>query len=211
MDIPVRRARIELHRFIVPQADALRLRAALLDPTMVESAFSSLLAGTKAGRFELAGILSAPLQSGVPAEFKNFRRQYYTTEFPGPCFAPPPPRSAIDGNPPTVFDTREVGETLETEIEIDSTGEQVELRFESKCSGQSGFTRWPTGANTRSQTDHDYNYQPNFTQHSANPSIVLMNRQRMLFRFQKLPAPDGRVEIALIRAVTERFSQDPQP
>ena len=28
-----------------------------------------------------------------------------------------------------------------------------------------------------------------------------MNRQRVLFRFQKLPAPDGRVEIALIRAI----------
>ena len=211
--LPTGQTRIELHRFVLPETDALGLRAALLDSAKIESAFSTLLAKVKTGSCELTGILSIPLHDKARAVFGNNREQMYPTEFDfgghmgGPTT--PIPLQPIWDNPPNAFETRQVGERFEAEVSFNSSN--VELLFISQVTAQHGFNRWATGGNERTQSVSTYSYQPDFTNGASRATISLADRQRTLLRFQKLPAPDGRVEITLIRAITEHFTPDTKP
>ncbi len=225
---PAFQTRIELHRFLMPEADALRLRPALLDLTKIDSAFANLLDSVKSGSCELAGILSIPLRDDRHGEFENGRGQRYMTE-PSPGSRPqtigdapdiqePKPRSPVSAgkeaawsNPVQYFERRDVGDHFEAETKVHPQGELLELQLSYSIIGHRGFMRWPTGAYPPSRTAHSYGYQPDFTLRKSNITLSLANRQRTLLHFQKLPAPDGRVEIALIRTITERFNPDAKP
>lgn len=121
------------------------------------------------------------------------------------------PAHPSQSNPPSVFENRDVGDLFEAEAKTGAKADTVELQFRFGSSGFHGFHRWPTGGDVRTNSVSTYSYQPDFSTRSTGASISLANRQRTLLRFQKLPAPDGRVEIALIRAVIERFIPETKP
>ena len=216
-EVPLSQERIELHRFIVPEKDALRMRSSLLDPAKIDPAFVSLLDAVKSGQCELGNILSVPVRTGIQTLSTTIREVRFASDsFPSPCFAPQEVVRAMAlslaaPNPPTVFEHRDVGESLELEPIFHSETGSVDVYLQSTACRFHGFHRWATGRDPQTQTVGTYKYEPDFTQVKTISLISLPDRQRMLLRFQKLPAPDGRVEITLIRAVSERFSPDTKP
>jgi hypothetical protein len=212
--ISTQQTRIELHRFIVPEMIALKLRAQLLDPSGIDSAFSTLIAGAKSRRWELAELLSLPAITGTRAVFENSRWQMYPTEFSqpqgpaGPNWVQPP---ALPENPPTAFERREIGDILETDFTADAHGGPMGLELRYETTGTRGFTRALTGTDPLTQSEHTYAYRPNVLCGKSQTTVPLADRRRVLLRFNKLPAPDGRIEIVLFRPVIENFAPDSKP
>ncbi len=207
--LPLDQTRIELHRFILAESEAIRLRPALLDSTRCESAFADLLAGGKSGRVELAGIFSAPLSDGNYGVFANVREQKYASELPPSRM--PMPQWPVFECPPQCLIVRHVGDRLELDATKDNIPQHIDLSLDFQTDHHNGFMRWPTGPNEFADTAQTYSYQPDFLARKSKATVSLIHVKRLLLRFSKLPAPDARVEIVLIRPIIEHITNEPTP
>ena len=207
-------SRLETFRFIVPESDALRMRPALLDARRSGKAFEELLASVRTGKAELAEVFSSPGRMGEITQFENFRAQRFGTEFiPGGFSTPIIPHAM----PTTFFERHDVGDVLGFELQHRES-RQLGLNLNLKTTAIHGFNRWPAGPDVVLPLSpvlaKSYWFQPNFAESKTKTDIVLTDRERTLLRFQKLSAPDaraGRVEIVLVRAITEILTEKPKP
>jgi hypothetical protein len=222
---PKRDVRLELLTFSVSPREAVAFRRQLLDESEASQALTALVAQSGSDEVKLIDWQTIPSVAGGRAVTENVREfRYGINDIPTPrSFPDVQPYSPYSGlawlwqgepcmEPPTTFETRNLGTFLEVECELKGSphssgfegaanalpGTYDRMQFRTSNVTLSNFLRLGAGPNRNGKAS--YIYQPQFTTRAFATRVAIENGKPALVRFAKEPGASNRFEIAVLRA-----------
>jgi hypothetical protein len=194
----------ECQMVIVPQKTALSLLPELLDEVKSEAAYRKLNQMIEAGQAELAAHFVAKVSDSENAVVESVEELRYATEFDPPNLPQNAPENPvilkdwpITGITPTSFETRNVGTTMEINVEVRSNGRWLYL---VAIPQHVRFLRWAkTDAGKLANGERLFVEQPIFHTMKNKSELQMKNGQSVVLGVHKVPERTDQMEIFLLR------------
>jgi hypothetical protein len=194
----------ECQMIVLPQKVALPLLPELLDEAKIEGAFAKLQELIASGTAQLAANLLLKSRDGEKAVAESIEELRYGTEFDPPQLPQNAPNDPailkhwpVAGVTPTAFETRNVGATLEIEVNVAKEGALLDVAV---IPLHVRFLRWAkTDAGRLANGERLAVEQPIFHTMKNISSLSLRNGQRVLLGVHKLTEPADTLELFILR------------
>lgn len=184
-----RHLRIEVRHVEIPHT----LLTWVIDKKDTYAAVHELI---RQGKSKIISMEIMTARSGEKATCESIREFIYPTEYEGPSFSngnstvPPQPQGRAA--PPTAFETRHLGHTLEIEPAILEDGtDRIALRLNSEMVSCPRFTTWQTHKDQNGRADVA---MPEIETQRAQGSIMLGNKKFQIFMTHTAKKANGNLD-----------------
>lgn len=197
---------VEVLMVAMPQEKAIALLPDLRSPDKVDSAVMQIFSAIERKEATITGWPAAFTLDGVRCVAEAIFEKRYPTEFSVPTDSKEKPDPKPDGDkmnindspPPTAFETRNTGATLEVQPSVLPGGEWIKLEMVPQRVAFAGFEPFHAGTNAGGQAITID--QPEFHTFKTSSSFVVRNNQWNLIAIHKPVQPENQIELFIARA-----------
>lgn len=197
---------VEVLMVAMPQEKAIALLPDLRHPDKVDSALTQIFSAIERKEATITGWPAAYTLDGVRCVAEAVFEKRYPVEFGVPTDskekADPKPEgdklNINDSPPPTAFETRNTGATLEVQPNVLPGGEWIKLEMVPQRVAFAGFEPFHAGTSTGGQPITID--QPEFHTFKTSSSFVVRNNQWNLIAIHKPVQPENQIELFIARA-----------